>query len=164
MDVSIWTGNLAAYTCGELVGDWVDLDGLVDVDDLRTAVAKVTHNAEEIYIADVQSDYDLGIGEYASLDDVWEKVRIIGDAHDPEAMSSYLSYHGWDLSMADEFAEAYCGEWESLEEYAISYYEEVYGTDALFRPGFRVEVDIVAWECDFFTVDHGRVVHVFRSI
>lgn len=162
MDVSIWVGNLAAYNAGRLVGEWIDLDGLTEVEELYAQAAKVTRNAEEIYIADVESDYDLGIGEYASLDDVWEKARIVGDAHDPEAMASYLSYFGWDTSYADSFEDAYHGKWDSLEDYAINFYEDVYGEFNL--PGFRIEVDLVAWECDYFTVDTSGGVHVFRHV
>jgi antirestriction protein len=162
IEMSIWAGDLGAYNDGELIGDWVDLSTCVDLDDLREKVAEVTRHSEEFHICDYEGPFP--VERYTSLDTVWETAEVIGDAHDPDAMAAYLAYHGWDLSTASGFEDAYAGQWDSLEDYALNFFEEIYADTVLPIPGFRIEVDIVAWECDFFTLDAADGgVHVFRN-
>lgn len=162
IDMEIWAGDLGAYNAGELVGDWVNLAHCVDLDDLRDKVAEVTNNADEFHICDYEGPFP--VERYDPLEKVWEMAQIIGDCVDPDAMAAYLSYQGWDLSGAHRFEDAYCGDADSLEDYALNYFEQVYA-DTVHIPGFIIEVDTAAWEMDHFTMPSSSGgVHVFRYV
>jgi hypothetical protein len=159
--------NLEILVASEDNGNsaWFDMEDYTDFEDFMKSAALILKSLPDyLYVADQAADYDLGVGarEVNSLETVWETARVIGDAYEPEAMASYLSYYGWDLDYAENFEEAYCGKWDSLEDYAIDFYEDVYGEFNI--PGFCIEVDLDAWECDYFTVDTAGGVHVFRSL
>ncbi|GII83320.1 hypothetical protein Ssi03_13100 [Sphaerisporangium siamense] len=165
--ISIHFWNLAEYVGGNLVGDWVDLDECVDFEDFQRKVMEATKNAEELILGDYESEFgvDLGFGEYPNLDTVWElhtKLSEI-DEDDRDAFADYLAYHGgvsYLESALSEWQDRYCGRWNSLEDYALDFASDVYSE--FFKnvpPGFMVEVDTAAWECDHWISDNG---HVFR--
>lgn len=149
IDVEIWAGDLGAYNGGELIGDWVNLADCVDLDELREKVAEVTGHSEEFHICDYEGPFP--VERYDPLDKIWEMAQVIGDSHEPEAMAAYLSYYGWDTGKADGFEDAYRGEWDTLEDYALNYFEEIHGP--VNFPGFSITVDLVSWECDQLVID-----------
>ncbi|GAA4187063.1 hypothetical protein GCM10022252_19960 [Streptosporangium oxazolinicum] len=162
--VHFW--NLAAYTSGQLVGDWVDLDQCADLDEFRDKVKQVTRGAEEILLSDSECDFGITFSEYQDLGSIWEAHSALLEIHEDErdAFAEYLSYIGGVESL-DEcvsgWRDAYCGRFDSIEEYAWQYAEDIYPELANCPPGFRVEVDAVAWESDHWISATGNV---FRSV
>lgn len=154
MDVSVFVRGEAGY------GSWLDLNDYDNVDELVSDADAATYD-DGFQIIDTESDYDLG--DPMSLADVWDRMKVIGDSDEPEAMASYLSYHGWYTDYAKStFETAYRGKWDSLEDYAIDFYEQVYGYFDV--PGYTILVDLPTWESSHFTVDTDNGVHVFRGV
>jgi antirestriction protein len=159
--VHFW--NLAAYVNGRLVGDWVDLDACADFDDFCDQVREVTRNAEEILMGDHECDYGIKFGEFTALKTVWEVHEALTEIREDEreAFVDYLEYQGG-LEYLDQarngFEDAYRGRWDSIEDYALEFASDVYSE--FFKnvpPGFRVEVDVVAWEQDVWRSDNGHI-------
>ncbi|MEU7830353.1 antirestriction protein ArdA [Nonomuraea sp. NPDC049129] len=163
LTVHFW--NLAAYVNGRLVGDWVDLDACADYDEFTQQVDKVTLNAEEVMVSEQESDFGIKIPQFMSLADIWYAHQMLSEIgeNNREAFGDYLAYYGGldylDQAMRD-FDDHYCGRWDSIEDYAWDYAEDAYPDLAKVPPGFRVEIDTVAWECDHWRSDNG---HVFSS-
>jgi hypothetical protein len=155
LDVHVCIGNYSRTISNR----WIDLSDFVDFESFMAEVNKVQEDDGEIAIVDTEAPFPT---DYASFQDIWERYVILRDAHDWDALAAYLSYHGWDLSMVDSFEDAYCGLWDSLEDYALDFFEDIYGE--VNFPGFRIEVDSIAWQCDHFEVDATGGVYVFRSV
>lgn len=136
MSARIFIADLAAYNSGELVGKWVDLEGMNagDVEEAITDVlsrgtnrlkalgdwAGVDH--EEFFIADYEGFGPIRIGEYDSIESIIEHVERMGD--DPERYFAFVKYHG------EEYAENYdpdevIGPWDSMEDIAVEYVEDM---------------------------------------
>ncbi|MER5643969.1 antirestriction protein ArdA [Streptosporangium sp. NPDC002524] len=162
--VHFW--NLAAYTNGQLVGDWVDLDQCKDLDDFEAKVKAVTKGAEELLVSASECDFGITFSEYSDLGSIWEAhsalLEILEDERD--AFAEYLAYIGGVESLDEcvrSWRDAYCGRFNSIEEYAWSFAEDCYPDLANVPPGFRVEVDTATWESDHWISATGNV---FRSI
>ena len=93
--LSVWIGNLGDYNAGILSGQWFDLDDY-DLEELETAVYELTNNGQNDYfIADSMSDYNIEIGEYDSMESLFEKY---------EAIRNIVDKYG---ESADDVIEAY---------------------------------------------------------
>ncbi|MEU5878151.1 antirestriction protein ArdA [Spirillospora sp. NPDC047279] len=169
--LSIYVACLAAYNDGELHGRWLDLKDYDSQEELVAAIedmlaASPVPDAEEFAIHDYEStefDTAVEIHEYAGTDYVWRLEMALRETSDPDAFAAFLSYHGNDLTYAmDYFEEAYHGLWSSIEDYALEFFEDVYG-DVNF-PGFRISVDTVAWESEHTVIDARGGVYVFSCI
>lgn len=162
--ISIHFWNLGAYVGGTLIGDWVDLDDCLDYEDFQARVAKATRNAEELILGDVDSEFGISFWEYVSLDTVWkahEALREIASC-DREAFGDYLAYVGGTDHLdeaLETFEDRYEGQHKSIEDFAWSQADELWPDLSMCPSGFRVEVDVIAWECDYWISDNG---HVFR--
>ncbi|MEU4726517.1 antirestriction protein ArdA [Nonomuraea dietziae] len=163
--IKIHFWNLAAYVGGRLVGGWVDLDECEDFDDFRAKVAEATNNAEELILGDRESDFGIDFWDYVSLDTVWDTHEKLCEIEEDnrEAFGDYLAHVGGtdqlDYALRT-FQDRYHGCHKSIEDFAWDYAESAYPELASCPPGFRIEVDTVAWECDFWISDNG---HVFSS-
>lgn len=71
--------------------------------------------------------------------------------------NTYRSMMEAQPSDVDDFRDSYCGEYDSLRDYALELFEDLYGID--IPQGYMIEVDEVAWRCDYW-IESG---HVFRS-
>ncbi|MGN9782785.1 antirestriction protein ArdA [Nonomuraea sp. ZG12] len=163
--VSVHFWNLAAYVGGNLVGGWVDLDECANLDDFKAKVAEVTRNADEVLLGDYDSEFSIEFREYQSLESVWEIHEKLSevDSDNRQAFADYLAYVGG-VNYLDEavsnFEDRYRGEYDSMEDFAWKYTEGFSDEGIPNIPGFRIEVDVIAWEQDFWISDHG---HVFDS-
>ncbi|MEO3863434.1 antirestriction protein ArdA [Acrocarpospora sp. B8E8] len=161
--VHFW--NLGAYVSGSLVGGWIDLDYCVDFEDFAGKVLDATRNAEEVILGDYESDFGISFSEYQGLEAIWAVHEALCEIHESERepFGDYLAYIGGvdylDTAISD-WQDHYCGQFKSIEDYAWSFAEDVYPDLANMPPGFRVEVDTVAWECDHWISANG---HVFSS-
>lgn len=158
--VHFW--NLEKYVGGELVGDWVELDECGDIDEFKAKVAEVVEGAEEFLLGDSECDYGVTFSEYPGLDKIWETHEAICEVHvgDRDAFGEYLSHLGG-IEYLDEaisnWQDAFCGNFESMEDYAWNYAEEVYPELASLPAGFTVRVDTIAWEQDHWISSTGNV-------
>ncbi|MFI6319705.1 antirestriction protein ArdA [Nonomuraea sp. NPDC050556] len=162
--ISIHFWNLAEYVGGNLVGDWTDLDACVNYDDFCAKVRKATGDAEELILGDVESEFGITFWEYVGLDTVWKVHELLVEVHESErqAFGDFLAYVGGVDHIeeaAKHFRDVYCGEFNSIEDYAWHFLEE---QDESFEvpSGFCLEVDAVAWESDHWISSNG---HVFSS-
>lgn len=153
---TIYVACLAAYTSGILHGEWIDATDLEQMHrDIENMLkSSPVPDAEEIAIHDSDNFYDVVIGEYANLEHVAKLATLIAEHGQPFA--DYYYEGGMDLDeAAGTFEEAYMGRFESLEDFAMQQFEELYGPINL--PGFRIEVDHAAWACDYWISDAGDV-------
>ena len=128
---AVYVGTYHKYNCGSLRGVWLDLTTFADYDEFL-AVCRHIHRDEispefmaqdftdfpsEFYTEGFMSEREFDvIQEFAKLDD-----------DDKEAFEVYAAAFGSsrdDVSIFDNFREAYCGKWSSEEEYAEQLVED----------------------------------------
>jgi antirestriction protein len=166
----IYVACLAAYNNGRLHGEWIDADQDTEeiYEEVRTMLAASPEpGAEEWAIHDYEGFGSLRLSEWESF----ERVAAIaaGISEHGEAFAAWLSDDGGrDPLNAEEFQEAYLGEWPSLRGYAENYAEETGMFDAAEQTEWAyIVVDIDAMvrdmEIELSTVesDHGTV-YVFN--
>ena len=135
---SVWLGCLACYNAGRLVGEWMSPDIAA------TATPEEVH-ARPADRAYMERDRREGYGEHEEL---WVmdhecvpltgefgplECQAIADAYDAvgaDEWDAYLAYAGLGIASdpipdADDFREAYSGEWDSEEDYAYDLAEEL---------------------------------------
>jgi antirestriction protein len=140
----VWVGCLACYNGGRLVGAWVDATEAEDMagdfdaynggevwsnefdDEQRRAHLAEGH--EEFWCFDLENFGAALTGECSPV----EAARIAGALESvggpPKAVAAYVAnigagYVDWD-TLADDFGEAFAGEWDSLEHFADEQLEE----------------------------------------
>jgi antirestriction protein len=132
---SIYVASLADYNCGELHGEWFEIDDTTTVDDLREQIEAMlaespsvaegeTDVAEEFAIHDCDGFYSYNLHEYASLDEVIAVAAAI-EKHG-EAITAWLEISPYDdiNEAIAAFPDAFMGAvvdlhawaWESFEE------------------------------------------------
>lgn len=87
------------------------------------------------------------------------------DIYDLDAFAAYVEYVGgfeYVEQAAVDFADAYQGEWGSIEDFAYDLISQVEPDlmEGLSRLGLQFEIDTVAWEQDYYMTDEG---FVFRT-
>lgn len=118
----IYVASLADYNAGTLHGKWFDLDEFSDSDDLYTAVkADILDTskepiAEEWAIHDYEGFQGLAIGEYESLEHVWELAQAIQE-HGGALAAWLANDSSRTYEDIDDFREDFCGEWASEQAY-----------------------------------------------
>lgn len=150
-----WIGSLAAYNNGRLIGAWIDLDGR-DEDEIteaareamRPMIAGWMDEAEafdELQVMDHEGIAGLVNGE-CSIREAVEAAAVYAEIDENalrEAFDAYVSNMGPSNidrdSVADDFRDAYVGQFDSLEAYAEDYAESVGMLDEMpanLRPYF----------------------------
>lgn len=123
----IYVASLSDYNEGRLYGSWIDADQ--EVDRLEAAVHDLLANsptgrAEEFGIFDYEGFGPWQLDEYESLETVALVARGIS-----EYGSAFAHWVGvaesTEPEVLDRFEDAYLGQWESVEEFAASYVEDV---------------------------------------
>ncbi|MDU5115246.1 MAG: antirestriction protein ArdA [Actinomyces sp.] len=128
----VWIGCLACYNEGRLVGEWVDAADAGDLtpDDLHGV--PTTH--EELWVFDLEG-FPRGTGEMSPTASVpWgELFEEVGEAQWPALLAWVES--GCYMADADglpcvsDFEDAYQGEWDSFDDYAVQLAEDIGLTD-----------------------------------
>lgn len=158
----IYVACLASYNAGRLVGRWID--AAQDADDLADEIREMLAdspipNAEEWAVHDHEGFGPYRLGEYPNLEDVATLAQGIEEHGEPFAM--YCANVGAIVD-ADEFAEAYCGEWDSGEDYAREFLADTGADIPDWLTGY---VDYSAiwhdWTCEGFYIEKG---HIFRPV
>lgn len=159
VEISVHVVNAATYR-----GEWLDLWDYSDEEEFLAAVRRVTGNADELVITNIEGLSDTpGL---TSLADVWSWHELINEDTQPyhrQAMAAYLAHQSYVIDYTSNFEDAYAGEWDSIEDLALDFFESVYGE--IDFPGFRIEVDEIAWRCDYSdTVAPDGTRHFFRNV
>lgn len=99
--LSIWYGNLEAYNNGALRGQWIDFEEM-DRDEIEEVMNKISRNGrDECMIFDYESRCGIDVGEYASIDELFEIYEICeniidqyGDECGEYAIKTFCDYYG----------------------------------------------------------------------
>ncbi|WP_026415446.1 antirestriction protein ArdA [Actinomadura oligospora] len=155
----IYVVSLIAESMGVHLGQWIDLaeysDHYMVEDDIFTELTMFEWRIDKI-------DAPLAVSTQTPLDVLIAIQLMLDDEWTGEAFLLYAKYHK-DIQYAlDYFEDAYHGCWRSLEDYALDFYEEAYGDPA--PPGYRVEIDEIAWRCDFDDIDGPSGTHIFACV
>lgn len=189
----VWVGCLACYNAGRLVGEWVDAteaaDSVADPDwclavhGPAIAADEPVSDHEEWWCFDVDG---VPTGGECSPDEAQRLAESIaacaeGTGAPLAAVRAYLdNFHG-DVYALDNFEEAWCGEWDSEQDYAENLAEDCgylstpaehashWAGQAVPNPLLSY-IDWEAWTRDLFMGDYwsarcpGGGVYVFRSV
>jgi antirestriction protein len=184
-ETRIYVACLAAYNNGKLHGRWIDATQGADEiwEEIRAMLkASPEPGAEEHAIHDYEGFYGIRLSEYESIERVAEIAAII-EEHGP-AFAYYANYVGGDPS-AEDFEEAYRGEWESEEAFAEEHVNEMgwegiparleipsgpYGqtreVNIFEELGGAIDMEYIARKLfmgDYFSADGDGVTYVFSS-
>lgn len=169
--MKIYAASLSDYNAGILHGAWFDLANYNDADELYDAIksqvletSPTAHEeglkaAEEFAIHDYDGIYPSGLGEYESLDylmDIQDCLnKCIDRGIDEEAFCAWWTEISGVHSSADfdSFEDAYCGKYDSEEDYAYQYIDETGMLDGLPEWAQRY-FDYEAFTRDMFLDDY----------
>ncbi len=167
----IYVACLAAYNAGKLHGNWIDAnqepdDIMADIQEML--VASPEPDAEEWAIHDYEGFESLSLSEYESTERVSELAAFI-EEHG-ELGAQVMNYYGHSLDEARQaLGENYCGEYQSLEDYAEQFAEDC-GYLNQVPENLRSYIDFermgrdMELGGDIFTVELGfQQLHVFWS-
>ena len=140
--MKIYVASLSDYNAGILHGAWFDLSVYDDADELYQDIHKVVLStsptahaeglkaAEEYAIHDYDDIYPSDLGEHESLSDLMEIQDCLNRCpsyEEEEAFCIWLTdIQGWrsgEPLYYSDFADAYCGKYDSEEDYAYEYIE-----------------------------------------
>lgn len=177
-----WIGSLAAYNgahdgVARLIGDWYDATDAVDVTvaDLHAGTGVPFTDDDELYVLDLDGEWpvhrEMDPAEAARWGEIYEEViATMWPALCAWVRSgSYVAEGDTDYPVLSDFEEAYCGEWDSFDEYARDLAES---TDMLKGVPEEVEryFDWEAWTRDLaydYSVEDapdGGGVFIFRDL
>lgn len=160
---SIYCGTYGKYS-GEkgICGLWIDLSSFNAYDDFID-FCKAIHADEEDpelmaqdYEGFPRQWYNEGFMSEDDFDNILEYSDMC-DKHGQEAVDDYMEFH----DELDNFEEAYCGEWDSEEDFARHIVEECYDLDRIMG---NLSNYYEAFGRDLFMYDyefgsHGNVFH-----
>jgi len=138
----VWVGCLGCYNAGYLNGEWVDateaegvtVNHLHGADDpeKRAEILKADPYAaghEELWCFDHQGFNGFLSGECSPMEAqrIAESIAAIPDYIETAAVAGWLDYTGNTLADFDleSFEDDYAGQWDSREDYAQSYAEDI---------------------------------------
>ena len=160
---AIYVASLSDYNAGILHGRWINLDECEDIDDLKKRVGHMLslsptaiiegRPAEEYAIHDYEGFGDNEISEYSSLSEVWENYEELKQADENGDLEPFQVYRNH-INKGDyhEFLEYYRGQFESEEEFALSYLEDS-GMLSELPDWARLYFDYEAYTRDLFMED-----------
>ena len=121
----IYVANLGAYNAGRLVGRWLDLTELKDIDELKKVV-DIIANTNSVY-GDEWAIHDYSnfpnMGENPDLEKVIEVAEIV-EEHGFNKINAFLEIYS--IEDLDNFEESYNGEWSSFQDYAEDFFDSCY--------------------------------------
>lgn len=168
----VWIGCLACYNAGRLIGEWFPA---VDAGDVTTYDVHGAHSRadshDELWVMD--HEYLPITGECSPAEAAaWAELLDSVDEWQRDAFRAWVtagdySHDGDGLPSVSDFEDAYCGEWDTFQQYAEELAEDT-GLLAGVPDEFVGYFDWQAWArdlaYDYNTADapsHG--VYVFRT-
>ncbi|MBD5230360.1 MAG: antirestriction protein ArdA [Bacteroidales bacterium] len=163
---SVYVGTYGKYNDGSLCGLWIDLSSFNSYDDFID-FCKAIHADEEdpeLMAQDFEGFprqwYNEGFMSEDDFDHILEYSEMC-DKHSVEAVDDYMEFE----DSLDNFEEAYCGEWNSEEDFARHIIEECYDLEKMMG-NLANYFDYEAFGRELFMWDYsmGANGHVFRRI
>ena len=163
---SVYVGTYGKYNDGSLYGLWIDLSSFNSYDDF-TDFCKAIHADEadpELMAQDYEGFprqwYNEGFMSEDDFDHIQEYTELC-DKYDVDAVDDYMEF----ADELDNFEEAYCGEWDSEEDFARHIVEECWDIERTMGDLSRY-FDYEAFGRDLFMYDYsmGANNNVFRNI
>ena len=163
---SVYVGTYGKYNDGSLRGLWIDLSSVNDYDEFIN-FCKAIHADEEdpeLMAQDFEGFprewYNEGFMSEDDFDNILEYSDMC-DKHGNDAVDDYMEFN----DSLDNFEEAYCGEWDSEEDFARHIVEECYNLEKMMG-SLANYFDYEAFARDLFNWDYnmGANGHVFRRI
>lgn len=163
---SVYVGTYGKYNDGSLCGLWIDLSSFSDYDEFID-FCKAIHADEsdpELMAQDYEGFprewYNEGFMSEEDFDHIQEYTELC-DKHGQEAVDDYMEFH----DELDNFEEAYCGEWDSEEDFARHIIDECNNLESEMGDLARY-FDYEAFGRDLFMYDYsmGANNNVFRVI
>ena len=152
---SIYCGTYGKYS-GEkgICGLWIDLTTFYDYDDFLNFCYAIHADEEdpELMFQDYEAFPKKWYDESSFDEDSFEAVREYSDMcdkHGQEAVDDYMEFY----DELDNFEEAFCGEWDSEEDFARHIVEECYDLERSMRDLARY-FDYEAFARDLFMWDY----------
>lgn len=124
---SVYVGTYGKYNDGSLCGLWIDLSTFNDFDDFINFCMAIHADEEdpELMAQDFEGFprqwYNEGFMSEDDFDNIIEYSELC-DKYSQEAVDDYMEFH----DELDDFEEAYCGEWDSEEDFARHIVSECY--------------------------------------
>ncbi len=144
----IYVASLSDYNAGRLHGRWIDAtqDRKVILDEIQAMLGESPEAvAEEFAIHDFDDFGGIQLGEWEDIDRLHELATALV-AHGEAFAAWYCGADvATDTALVEQFEESYCGEWESLGDYA-----EELATET----GEVTETQLAMWP--FTCIDWGR--------
>tara|TARA_R110000868_G_scaffold269128_1_gene528496 strand:+ start:213 stop:725 length:513 start_codon:yes stop_codon:yes gene_type:complete len=164
-EMRVWIGCLACYNNGNLRGDWHNANCAGDVTPEDVHGGPSSH--DELWCMDTEG-FPSGTGEM-SPQEAQDMADAFEAVDEPAAFAAWIAAGCGTLADADEFRAAYCGEFESEEDYAQELADEI----GAIPPGVGWPCTCIDWgraARELFCGDYwstsvrgGRTVYVFRS-
>lgn len=163
---SVYVGTYAKYNDGSLCGLWIDLSTFDCYDDFITFCQAIHADEEdpELMAQDYENFprewYNEGFISRSDFDNIIEFVEL-SDKHSRAAVEDYMEFND---SLSD-FEDAYCGEWDSEEDFARHIVNECYDIERMMG-NLANYFDYEAYGRELFMYDYnmGANGHVFRRI
>lgn len=162
----VYVGTYGKYNEGSLCGLWIDLSSFNDYDEFIN-FCKAIHADEEDpelmaqdYEGFPRQWYNEGFMSEDDFDNILEYSDMC-DKHGSDAVDDYMEFH----NTLDNFEEAYCGEWDSEEDFARHIVEECYNLENMMG-SLANYFDYEAFARELFDWDYtmGANNNVFRRI
>ena len=163
---SVYVGTYGKYNDGSLRGLWIDLSSFNDYDEFIN-FCKAIHADEEdpeLMAQDFEGFprewYTEGFMSEDDFDNILEYSDMC-DKHGVDAVDDYMEFN----DSLDNFEEAYCGEWDSEEDFARHIVEECYNLEKMMG-SLANYFDYEAFARELFKWDYsmGADGNVFRRI
>ncbi len=163
---SVYVGTYGKYNDGSLCGLWIDLSSFNAYDEFIDFCLAIHADEEdpELMAQDYEGFprqwYNEGFMSEDDFDHILEYSDMC-DKHGQEAVDDYMEFH----DELDNFEEAYCGEWDSEEDFARHIISECYNLEREMGDLARY-FDYEAFGRELFMYDYsmGANNNVFRVI
>lgn len=133
-DAKVYVGTYKKYSEGSIFGEWLSISDYSNKEDFLQACAGL--HADETDAEFMFQDYEniptCFISESYISDKLFEIINRIDEIDNVEAFETYLDWKGYDLENDDfddiksNFEDAFCGEYDSEEDYAYEVINECY--------------------------------------
>lgn len=164
---SVYCGTYRKYNEGSIFGAWLDIAKFDDYDEFIDVCRQLHADEEdpELMFQDYEgfpeSLYCESCMGEGTFDKILEYAKL--DDDDKEAFEDYLDYgHDYDI---ERFREAYCGKWNSKEDFAQHIVSECYDIERTMG-SLASYFDYEAFARDLFMSDYEMADnnHVFRVL
>ena len=164
---SVYVGTYAKYAGGSLAGEWMNPADYDSKEEFIEACSSLhaDEEAPEFMYQDWENIPEGLISEYGISSALFELMGLLSEGEE-DAFTQWADYRGVNLDedparSVYNFRDAYCGEWDSEEEYAEQLFNQLYGYEV--PESIRCYIDYKAFARDLFMCDYDYIGgYVFR--